>query len=64
VNHACGIIDTFASNHAAGQIADQLYSGWTQFGETPSLATEDPNCGFSGSDYARQRFEEIYGADR
>ena len=62
LNHARGVIDGFAVEHARGKNADELYSGWAQYGETPVLATDDSDCAFSGSEYARQRFEEICGA--
>ena len=63
VNHARGIIDAFASEHAAGKTAADLYKDWAQYGETPIIATNDPGCRFSGSGYARQRFEELCKVD-
>ena len=59
LEHARGLIDAFAREHAAGITADELYKGWAQYGETPILVTNDPDCSFSGSDYARGRFEEL-----
>lgn len=57
--YAHGRIDAFAEEHAAETSAEKLYSGWVQYGETPILVTDDPNCNFNGSDYARQRFNDV-----
>ncbi len=59
--HARGIIDAFARDQATGKNADELYRGWAQYGETPILATNDPDCTCSGREYARRRFEELHG---
>ena len=44
--------------HNAGQCED-LYASYTMFGDDPFIRTDDPDCKFSGRDYARERASQL-----
>ena len=58
---ACkNIVDEFLlSKHEPAQRAEEIWEGYTTFGEDPLIVTTDPACAFSAWDYAKQRCSEI-----
>ena len=57
------IVDEFLQQAAAKCTAQELYEGYTMFGEDPWIESDDPECKFSAWTYARQRSAELSGAD-
>ncbi len=56
------IVDDFLLHHyRPGMTAEELYAGYTTFGEDPFLSTTDSNCTFSAWTYAKKRCAEICG---
>jgi hypothetical protein len=56
------IVDDFLEHgYAPGMSFDELYEGYTMFGEDPFIVSEDARCRFSAWDYARQRCSELCG---
>jgi hypothetical protein len=58
---ACkAIVDEFLTSHyETGMAAEELYRGYTGFGEDPFISTTDRQCQFSAWSYAKKRCEEI-----
>ncbi len=56
------IVDEFMEKaYKKGMSFDELYGGYTGFGEDPFIQTEDERCQFSAWNYARERSRELCG---
>jgi hypothetical protein len=56
------IVDDFLERgYAPGMSLDELYGGYTMFGEDPFIVSEDARCRFSAWSYAKQRCSELCG---
>ena len=58
------IVDEFFSRTFDEKITyDELYSGYTTFGEDPFIVSGDRDCSFSAWDYAKKRCRELTARD-
>jgi hypothetical protein len=58
------IVDEFFSRTFDGKITyEELYSGYTTFGEDPFIVSGDKDCFFSAWDYAKRRCRELTARD-
>ena len=56
---ACqGIVDRSLEEYS-GSIAEEIYRQYCLWGEDAWIITDDPNCKFSGWDYAKERSGKI-----
>ena len=56
------VVDDFLRNHhKSGMTAEELYDGYTSFGDDPWISTDDGVRHFSGWEYAKHRCDEICG---
>ena len=54
------IVDEFFEPHIIDKLSYQeLWHGYTMFGEDPFIVTEDKSCHFSAWDYAKQKCHEM-----
>ncbi len=55
--------DYLKEHHGPGNVAAQLYDGYTMFGEDPFIVGDPPSgeAPFSAWDYAKKRCEELCG---
>jgi len=54
------IVDRFFEHVNANKFSfEELYSGYTMFGEDPFIVSDDERCMFSAWDYAKKRCLEM-----
>jgi ATP-dependent exoDNAse (exonuclease V) alpha subunit len=54
------IVDEFFEPHKTSKLSYQeLWSGYTTYGEDPFIVTEDKSFFFSAWDYAKQKCQEL-----
>ncbi len=59
------IIDEFLeSGYKPGMSFEELYGGYTGFGEDPFIVSDDKKCFFSAWDYAKKRSSKLCGAKK
>ncbi len=59
------IVDEFLEKgYKEGMSFEELYSGYTGFGEDPFIISDDKACFFSAWDYAKKRSAELCGQEK
>jgi hypothetical protein len=53
------IVDEYLAGSKPDQSPEELFEGYTGFGEDPWIASDDAACKFSAWDYARERCREV-----
>jgi len=54
------IVDEFFEPHTNDRLSfDELWNGYTMFGDDPFIVTKDKTCVFSAWDYAKQKCREL-----
>jgi hypothetical protein len=53
------IVDRFLEENLGGE--EDLMAQYVMFGEDPFIVSDDPDCKFSGRDYARERVRVLTG---
>ena len=60
MNECMKIVDEFIDKAYNDKISYQdLYSGYTMYGEDPFIITDDGDCRFSAWDYAKKRCQAL-----
>ncbi|MBI3473256.1 MAG: hypothetical protein HY013_18025 [Candidatus Solibacter usitatus] len=53
------IVEESLAQCGAQQTADEMFRGYTGFGEDPWISSDDDGCKFSAWDYAKERCREL-----
>ncbi len=59
------IVDEFMEKgYKEGMSFEELYGGYTGFGEDPFIVSDDKSCFFSAWEYAKKRSAELCGQEK